>query len=60
MLLVASSRKTATERKSYDARLMLGGSGTGIFEMLRIGVFDSTELKGFVNLTFEFMLGTPP
>ena len=22
--------------------------------MLRIGVFDSTELKGFVNLTLEF------
>ena len=30
MLLVASGRKTAIERKSYDARLILGGPGTGI------------------------------
>ena len=54
MLLVASGRKTATEHKSYDARLLLGGPGTRIFEMLRIAVFDATELKGFVKLTFEF------
>ena len=30
------------------------------WQMLRIEGFNSTELKGFVNLTFEFMLATPP
>ena len=30
MLLVVPGRKTATERKSYDARVMLVGPGTGI------------------------------
>ena len=54
MLLVASGRKTATERKSYDARLMLGGPGTGILRNAQNWHFNSTELKGFVKPTLEF------